>query len=185
MSKFEAKAISLMTNIDGEVIVCLTATQISKSAARYTVREMMDANKDLSVEIKVAKSNRSLRQNAMLWSLIEKIAIEQSGSKRSIDTMDVYCDLLEQANCVSDYVLAKDDSELKKVYRAVRFVGEREIVSNTGEIITLNLYKVFMGSSKFNTKEMTELIECALDVCSLLDINDSDVELTRRTYRDV
>ncbi len=182
MSKFEAKEISAMFNIDGEIVVCLTVNNISKWAARYTVRELKDLHEPLSVEIKVAKSNRTLRQNAMLWSLIEKIAIAQSGNKREQDTMDVYCYLLEKTNCVTDYVLAKDDIELSKAYRVVKKIGEREIVNNKGEKITLNLYKVYVGSSKFDTKQMTDLIECALDLCAELEIDDSEVELTRRTY---
>lgn len=48
---------------------------------------------------------------------------------------------------------------------------------------TLNVYQYFIGSSKFDTKEMTELIEATLDKLAELGIYDSEIEVARREYR--
>lgn len=182
MSKFIANKISLMSNENGEVIVCLASTQRTRSAARATFNEMKNSQRELSVEIKPYNNPRSIKQNAMLWALIEKIAKEECGYSRKTETIEVYCDLLEEANCAYSWVLAKDRETLRGAFRAVRQYGTREVVDKDGNNIELNLYKCYIGSSKFTTAEMKELIECALDRCASLGIIDSETELIRREY---
>lgn len=185
MSKFVAKAISLMTTEDGDVLVCLTASERTRSAARATVNELKACKRELAVEIKPYNNARSLKQNAMLWSLIEKITQEECGYARKTETWETYCDLLEEASCAYDWVLAKDADTLRGAFRAVRDFGEREITTKDGGITTLHIYKCYIGSSKFTVEEMRNLIECALDRCADLGINDSEVETVRRTYGTV
>ncbi len=185
MSKFVAKNISLMTTEDGEVLVCLTATERTRTAARATVNELKACNRELAVEVKPYSNSRSLRQNAMLWSLIEKIAQEECGYARKEETWETYCDLLEDANIAYEWLLAKDADALRGAYRAVREFGEREITTKDGNIISLHIYKCYIGSSRFTVEEMRNLIECALDRCAQLGIVDSEVETVRRTYGTV
>ena len=66
---------------------------------------------------------------------------------------------------------------LKKTFRVVRKIDEREVNSKT-----LNMYQYFIGSSKFNTQEMTELIEATLDKLAELGIVDSEIEIARKEY---
>ena len=44
------------------------------------------------------------------------------------------------------------------------------------------MYQYFIGSSKFNTKEMTELIESVLDKLAELGVYDSEIEVARSEY---
>lgn len=182
MSKFMACKIS--TSLDeenGELSVRFSVCPSSKVAARMTAKEFKDAAGELSVEVKERKSSRSLRQNAMLWALINKIADEQSGEHTADATMAVYCNLLQEANAAYDWLLTNaDKAELLKSFRAVQDFGEREITAKNGERMNMRVYKCFIGSSKFDTKEMTTLIECALRYCDELGITDSEIELARR-----
>lgn len=122
----------------------------------------MDMDKLYVVEIKEPKSKRSLEQNRMLWQLIHSIA-----KKHHQDDMEVYCALLERADAKSDYIITAYDMEddLRKCFRGVRFVRKQEV--NGKEC---NIYKVYIGSSKMNTKEMTELLDIALQLCDELGI---------------
>ena len=88
--------------------------------------------------------------------------------------------MLEEANVSYDYLLALPEAEsmLKKSFRVVRKVGERIVNGKT-----LNIYQYFIGSSKYDTKEMTELIESVLDKLAELGVYDSEIELARREYR--
>lgn len=122
----------------------------------------LDMNKLYSCEIKEPKSKRSIQQNKMLWELIHKIAKEKGQ-----DDMEVYCTLLERADAKSDYILARPETEdgLRKTFRGVKFIRQQE-VSNT----IFNIYKVYLGSSKMTIKEMTELLEITIQLCSELQI---------------
>lgn len=130
----------------------------------------MDMDKTYLCEVKEPKSKRSLQQNKMLWQLIHMIAKETYQ-----DDMEVYCAILERADALSDYIITAYDMEdyLRKSFRGVRFIRKQEV--NGKEC---NIYKVYIGSSKMNTKEMTELIDTALQICSelLIDTRGLDYE---------
>ncbi len=122
----------------------------------------LDMDKVYIVEIKEPKSKRSLEQNKMLWQLIHSIA-----KKQHQDDMEVYCALLERADALSDYRITAYDMEedLRKCFRGVRFIRKQDV--NGKEC---NIYKVYIGSSKMNTKEMTELLDITLQMCAELGI---------------
>ena len=123
----------------------------------------MDMDKYYLCELKEPKSKRSIQQNKMLWSLIHLIAKETYQ-----EDYEVYCALLERADALSDYIITAHDMEdyLRKSFRGVRFIRKQEV--NGKEC---NIYKVYIGSSKMNTKEMTELIDTALQISAELGID--------------
>ena len=122
----------------------------------------MDMDKLYLCEVKEPKSKRSIEQNKMLWQLIHTIAKETHQ-----DDMDVYCACLERADALSDYLITAYDMEdaLRKCFRGVRFIRQQEV--NGKEC---NVYKVYIGSSKMDTKEMTELLDTTLQICAELGI---------------
>lgn len=122
----------------------------------------LDMDKQYVVEIKEPKSKRSLEQNKLLWRLIHKIAKETYQ-----DDMDVYCSALERADALSDYIITAIDieSNLRKSFRGVKFIRMQEV--NAKECY---VYKVYIGSSKMNIKEMNELLEIVFQMCSELRI---------------
>lgn len=122
----------------------------------------LDMDKLYTCEIKEPKSKRSLEQNKLLWSLIHKIAKETYQ-----DDMEVYCAALEKADAKSDYVITAIDMEdaLRKSFRGVKFVRMQEV--NKKECY---VYKVYLGSSKMNVKEMNELLEIVFQMCGELQI---------------
>ena len=115
------------------------------------------------VELKQPKSRRTLEQNKLLWRLIHLIAKETGD-----DDMEVYCACLERADALSDYIITAYDmeDELRKCFRGVKFMRKQEV--NGKEC---NIYKVYLGSSKMTTKEMTELIDITHQICGELGIS--------------
>lgn len=122
----------------------------------------LDMDKLYSCEIKEPKSKRSIQQNKMLWELIHLIA-----KKQNQDDMEVYCEVLERADALSDYIITATEMEdaLRKTFRGVKFI-RKQIVNNK----ECNIYKVYLGSSKMNTKEMSELLDITIQLCSELGI---------------
>ncbi len=113
-------------------------------------------------EIKQPKSQRSLQQNKLLWKLVHNIA-----KATYQDDMDVYCGILEKADALSDYVITAIEMEdaLRKSFRGVKFIRKQEV--NGKECY---VYKVYIGSSKMDTKEMTELLDITLQICGELGV---------------
>lgn len=123
----------------------------------------LDMDKFYICEIKEPKSKRSLEQNKLLWKLIHRIAKETYQ-----DDTEVYCAVLERTDALSDYVITAVDMEeaLRKSFRGVKFIRMQEV--NGKECY---VYKVYLGSSKMDTKEMNELIEITMQVCGELGID--------------
>lgn len=180
MSKFIADRIYKMTDENDNLIICCLVNEENRKAALLVLEELKSCEKKLEVDIKPYHSKRSIEQNKLLWALLEKMAIAMSGKKNKMSSEECYCIMLEEANVSYDYILALPEAEelLKRTFRVVRKVGEREVNGKT-----LNLYQYFIGSSKFNTKEMTELIESTLDKLAELGVVDSEIETARRDYK--
>lgn len=128
----------------------------------------LEVGKVYSMEIKEPKSKRTLNQNNYMWKLIHEIAkIQQE------DEMDIYCLALEEADAKYEFLMGKETilDELRKNFRAVRVV--RPIIKNKEKFL---VYKCFIGSSKFDKKEMAKLLEIVIRWAEELDINTSLLE---------
>lgn len=177
MSRFVAEKSFRMYNENNELVVCFTVGSADQKAALLAMEEMQ--GKKIDVSIKEYKSKRSIEQNKLLWVLLGKMAEAMSGNRRKVSTEECYCLMLEETNVAYDYLLCLPQAEarVKESYRVVRNVGEREVKGKT-----LNMYQCFVGSSKYNVKEMTELIEATLDKLAELGVFDSEIEMARKEY---
>lgn len=117
-----------------------------------------DNQKEFLITIKEPKSKRSLEQNRLLWKLIHLLAKETEQ-----DDMDVYCGALERADAKSDYIITQTEmaEALRKTFRGVKFIRMQEVNGKDRYI-----YKVYLGSSKMNTKEMSELLDIVIQLCA-------------------
>lgn len=119
-----------------------------------------------SIEIKEAKSKRSLQQNAYLWALLSEIDKTVNG-ERSNDEWSIYIEALERAGAKCEYIGALPETErlLKENFRAIKFIKKIDLNGVDG-----NMYKVFFGSSKMDKTEMGELIDTVLDMAEEVGI---------------
>ena len=125
--------------------------------------------KDKVFEIKEYKPKRSLSQNAYCWQLIGKIADIQRLKKE-----DVYFQMLK------DY----GQSEIISILASVNPKGFIKYYEEIGEG-TVNgkefkHYKVFKGSSEFDSKEMSILIDGVIQEAKQYDIETLTPEQIRK-----
>ena len=129
---------------------------------KQAINWLLEQDNTKFFEVKEKKTTRTLQQNKLLWELIHKIA-----KKQNQNDMEVYCALLERADAKSEYIITATEmgEALRKIFRGVKFI--RKQIVNDKEC---NIYKVYIGSSKMNTKEMTELLDITIQLCSELQI---------------
>jgi len=177
MPKFKADRAYTMTDESGNLILSFAISRYDKRVAQMVVQETKTYKNQISIEIKELKRHRSLDQNAMLWALITKLCDSTCGS-HSLTTMnEMYCIILEEANIESDFILAPKEcaESLKKSFRAIRERGTRTVKTDKGEKEMI-VYQTWIGSSKFNTKEMSDLIDSVLDKLADLGIYDAEIQ---------
>lgn len=142
---------------------------LSFSVANYHQRELLKKLKvdnDYSLEIKKIKDSRSDRQNRFMWALLKDIAYAMNGD---YDDTEIYCLALERANVKSEILCCDKRAEemLKKRFRAIRYIRDMKDNESYG------VYQVYPGSSTMDTKEMSILIDCILDMARKVGIETS------------
>ena len=155
-----------------DVLQTLTGkTIVSFAVENFTHAHMLQSlehEKDYNIEIKEVKSKRTLQQNKYMWALLHEIDIAMNG--RPTDEYEIYVMCLERANAKFDYIGALPEAEqaLKENFRAVKRIKKISLNDKEGY-----MYKVFIGSSKMNTKEMGNLIDTVLDVAQEVGLDTS------------
>ena len=162
--KLTAKFNSLMP-FDDEMLVSFS---VDNYRQMQLIKEL-EKDKRYSVEVKEIKSKRSIEQNRLLWALMHDIDVAVNG-ERSNDEWSVYIYCLERAGAKYEYIgcLPEAEEMLKENFRAVKFIKKIDLNGKDG-----HMYKCFIGSSRMNTKEMTLLIDTALDVAAEVGIETS------------
>jgi hypothetical protein len=133
----------------------------NQANARRVVQGLKETDL-ISCELKVNEKSRSYEQNRLLWEIIGKISEHENGTRRTTETWRIYGSLLVKANIKYTEVraLTKAKELLEASFRAVIEVPNSSKETKLGES---KLYWVFYGSSTYTSKEMTMLIDCAMD----------------------
>ncbi len=125
------------------------------------LKEVVAKGKALAVEVKQYRQKRSLDANAYLWVLLQKIAEAVNSSKD-----EVYLQMLERYGVFTHIVVKpRMVDKVKHEWRTVRELGEVTVNGQTG--IQL---QCFFGSSTYDTKEMSVLIDGVVSECKEIGI---------------
>lgn len=129
----------------------------------------LEINKDKEFEIKEYKPKRSRNSNNYAWSLITKIA-----DVLRLDKEEVYLDMLKHYG-QSEMVSVLSEIDVKGYFKYYEKVGET--VLNGKEF---SHYKIFKGSSEYNSKEMAIFVDGVVQEAKQLDIDTiTPVELDK------
>jgi hypothetical protein len=118
--------------------------------------------KELSVEIKPYRQKRSLDSNAYLWALLNEMAAKLNTTKD-----ELYLLMLDRYG-VYTHVVVKQGlvDRIKQEWRTVRELGIVTVNESTGVQL-----QCFFGSSTYNSKEMSTLINGVVDEAKEMGID--------------
>ena len=143
-------------------IILSTKGNMTTQADIQALREVIDKGKELSVEIKQFRVKRSLDANAYMWLLLNEMAAVLKTTKdelymQMLDRYGVYTHIIVKENVVE---------RVKTEWKIVRDLGKAMVNGRIG--IQLQCY---FGSSTYDSKEMSKLIEGVVDEAKELGIN--------------
>ena len=122
-------------------------------------RYLWELDKEKKYEIKEFREKRSLSQNAYAWKLITQIGDILRKSKE-----EVYLQMLK------DYVQSEIVSILSSINPKGYFKYYEEVGTGIVNSKEFTHYKIFKGSSEFDSKEMTIFIDGIIQECNQLGI---------------
>lgn len=110
-------------------------------------------------EVKEYKEHRTLSQNAYCWKLITELANSQRLSKE-----EVYLIMLKDYG-QSTIASLVDDVDVSNYFKYYELIGSSELNNKK-----FNHYKLYKGSSEFDTKEMSIFIDGIIQECEAVGI---------------
>lgn len=135
--------------------------EVDKSALPKVFKLKGFGDKLLSLVLTIFREKRSLDANAYMWVLCKKVADILNSSKE-----EIYIEMLKRYGVFTHGIFASEAvKRIKQEWRACIELGEVTVNGHTG--IQLQLY---YGSSTYDTKEMSVLINGIVDECKALEI---------------
>ena len=128
--------------------------------AHEIVEWLFQQDKDKVFEIKVHREKRSLTANAYAWALISQMADVLRTDKES-----VYLTMLKRYG-QSSIVTVRNDVDISKYFKYWEKLADRRL----GGIMYTH-YKVFVGSSEYDTREMAILIDGVISEAESMGIS--------------
>lgn len=124
-------------------------------------KDIISKGKLLQVDIKQYRIKRSTDANSYMWLLLSKLAVALHTTKD-----ELYLLMLERYGIFTHLIVKKSVVErVKQEWRTVRELGEVTIGGQTG--VQLQCY---FGSSGYDTKEMSVLIDGVVSECKEVGI---------------
>lgn len=136
------------------------------------VEELTD--KILDIEIKEHKEKRSLNANAFLWALCNEL-----GNKLRLSKEEVYFNMLKSYG-QSEMVSVLSSANIKGYFKYFEEVGQGKV---KGKDFTH--YKVYKGSSEYDTKEMSILLDGVVQEAKeqgIQVLSASELDLLKREW---
>lgn len=137
---------------DGDNLVTLNIGQDERTLCEFYNHYY---NKNLKIEVKELRAKRSNEANNLLWKCINLLAAELHN-----DNWDQYLIELERYGKYTCILVGADGyNDLKNLWRDTKKVGERTFPDGR------TFYEVlcFYGSSTYDTKEFSRLLDGVLD----------------------
>ena len=116
---------------------------------------LLDKDKTYDVEIKLHREKRSLNSNSYLWKLCTEIASVLNSDKDTI-----YFEMLKRYG-VSDLVPIAKEVPIADYFKYYEIESQNE---------KWVWYKVYKGSSRYNSKEMSVLLNGIVSECKEMGI---------------
>ena len=144
--------------LTGELHITFSVNEKSNVTESYD--KLKDCKK-LKIKAERHREKRSLDANAYMWVLLQKMAAIMKTSKE-----ELYIEMLSRYG-VFTHIIVKPHivDRVKAEWRTVKELGEVTVNGITG--IQLQCY---FGSSTYNTKEMSVLIDGVVSECKELGI---------------
>lgn len=140
--------------------------------AKDVINWLFNQDKDKIFEIKEHKEKRSLNANNYAWKLITEIGNRLLKSKE-----EVYLQMLK------DY----GQSEIVSILSSINPIGYFKYYEEVGTSVLngkeFTHYKIFKGTSEYNTKEMSIFIDGVVQEAKQLDIETKTPEELDRLKR--
>ncbi len=158
----------LRTDDDGNLYVIARIKPESRYNAKVILQDIKQSDKDVTVTFDFKKNHRTLDQNALLWALLTIYANALGGDQTP---EEIYYKMLDRYGVAKFFVMEEAAaSELKGLFKDTKIIDDA-VVMRQGKRTPAKLVKCIVGSSNYDTGEMTKLIDGVFDDLAALGVD--------------
>ena len=124
------------------------------------------------------RQKRSLAANAYAWTLLGKLAEALSANNpRPVTAVDLYRDMILEIEGACTVVQVADVAaeELVKLWEG-RGIGWQAVLVDSAGMPGVSVWRLYKGSSEYDTKQMHRLLELIVEECKLQGIQTETPE---------
>lgn len=143
------------------------------------IKGLYDGGMEIDVKISQHREKRSLNANAYFWKLCSEIARVIKATKE-----DVYEQMLRDSGVFDEFDEVPISIKLLSIVDVSKIGGHWMEIDFDGEYST---YLKLKGSSEYDTKEMSELIDMTVDLAKTLGIETltpDEIERMKSTWKN-
>lgn len=185
LGKFNATYKQMATTEDGDMEITFFVAKQNRWAVQDMVKDMkqrkQDGKESVVVSVSEKTKKRTLDQNALMWALLQEYADGvNAGRKSEITAERLYYQALSKYG-VAEYIQTVEEAEetLARAFRFVEKVDRRHV--NGKELV---MFKCYLGSSKYDTKQMSVLIDGILDELAEAGIATQQVRYLEQEWKN-
>lgn len=132
------------------------------------IQYLFTQDKTKKYEVKEVRPKRSLDANAYCWVMCDKIAQELSKDGTVVTKEDIYKDAIKQVGVFIPFIVEEVAfDKFKDIWERQGLGYQVQETARKDKCIRLNCY---YGSSSYDTKEMSRLIDAIVQEAKELDI---------------
>lgn len=157
---------------DGNAYLIMRITGESRYNIKPIISDIRRSGKPVTASFDFKKNKRSLDQNALLWALLTIYAEALGGGRRgSVQPEEIYYQMLNKYG-VAQFLIMQEEAveQLRVYYRDIKVIDDAVVIRN-GKRTPAKLVKCIVGSSRYDTREMTQLIDGVFDELALIGVD--------------
>lgn len=172
----KANSLKIALDYDGNVTLALSIDRAYAPQLKTEYAKIKD--KTLRVDIKQWREKRSLDANAYAWQLIGKLADVLSSPAAAYSKDDMYLMMLKRYGQGGIVKIPRKDVE--RFTRAWKYCEEHEKLYDENAVY----YRFWVGSSNYDTKEMSTFIDGIIDECKQVGIETMPADKVESMMRE-
>lgn len=122
------------------------------------IKKLLDLDQDKKYVIKEHKEKRTLTQNSYYWKLLNEFA-----RKMRIPSQEIHFEMIKKSCPFEEYLIYEEAT-----LRGLEYYEIRGKIQKDGRVF--KIVRVYIGSSKLDTKEMGILLDSLIEECKLQEI---------------
>jgi hypothetical protein len=154
----KAHGMTLSTSWDGEIKLTVSIDKTSAEEVAQIYNELREA--DIEVTVKKYRAKRSLDANAYTWQLLGQLA-----EKLETTSVELYLHYVRHYGIYRDFLWTEDEARTLSHVWTKQGIGwpiEKLDFAADGDRV---IYRAYYGSSVYNTKQMSRLIDAVVSDC--------------------